>query len=181
MKKWSISLLVVALGIAAFAALPSMSSAAAGGPYCPGPYQPYKPCEESPKEPPPKEETKKCPKGQVGSYPDCVTPAVAFEGIKFNPNGSTLLLEVNAPGTVKVSGKGIKTTVVKVAAGKVKVKVLLTPKEKLLLAKKGELHLKVTITYTPTGGRPITKTVKITVKSPDTHHHDHGGGHGHHH
>jgi hypothetical protein len=30
----------------------------------------------------------------------------------------------------------------------------------------GKVSLKVKITYTPTGGTPVTKTIKVTVKAP---------------
>jgi hypothetical protein len=164
MKKWSISL-VVAAGLMAIAvfALPA-SSGAATGPYCPGPGQPYKPCETTP---PPKEEPPKtCASGQVGTFPNCVTPTVGVNEIKVTPNSSTVTLKVNAPGKLKVSGKGIASTTVSVSPGNVKVKIKLTPKEKEKLKEKGKLKLKVTITYTPTGGSPVTKTIKITVKAP---------------
>jgi hypothetical protein len=167
MKKWSISLIVVsALGIAAFA-LPAASSAATTP--CPAPYEPYKQCEEKPKEPP-KEETKTCAAGQVGTYPNCVTPVLDVGSITVKPNSSTITLKINAAGTVKVSGKGIKTATVKVSPGNVKITVKLTSAEKKILKKKGTLKLKVTITYTPTGGSPITKTVKVTIKSPASKH-----------
>jgi hypothetical protein len=171
MKKWSISLIVVTglLCVAAFA-LPTMA-AAAPGPYCPGPGQPYKPCETTPPsgggggggttEPP-----KTCAAGQTGTYPNCVTPTVDVSSVKVQPNSSTITLTVNAPGKIKVSGKGIASTTVSVTPGNVKIKVKLTKAEKEKLKEKGKLTLKVTVTYTPTGGTPVTKTIKITVKAP---------------
>jgi hypothetical protein len=175
MKKWSIisSLVVVAaLAMAAFATTGAASAA--------GPYQPYCPTGEEGTPPnchkpggggggttPPKT----CAPGQVGTFPNCVTPTVGVNEIKVKPNSSTVTLKVNAPGKVKISGKGIASTTVSVKPGNVKIKVALTPKEKKLLKKKGKLNLKVTITYTPTGGSPITKTVKITVKAPKKAHH----------
>jgi hypothetical protein len=108
-----------------------------------------------------------CPPGQEGTPPYCkdVPPTIDVETVKVTPGTSTVTLNVSAPGTVKVSGKGVKPSSIKVsAAGDVKVKVALTPAEKKLLNKKGKVTLKVTITYTPTGGSPITKTVKIVVK-----------------
>jgi hypothetical protein len=178
MKKWSISLVVASalLAVAAFA-LPA-SSGAVTGPYCPGPNpgEQYKPCEVTPPPttppsgggsttpaPPP---APTCTTGQVGTYPNCVAPAVGVGGIKLQPNSTTLTLKVNAPGTVKLSGKGVKAKLVKVSPGNVKIRVQLTSKEKKLLKKKGKVSLKVKITYTPTGGTPITKIVKITVKAP---------------
>lgn len=166
MKKWSISLIVAAslMAVAAFA-LPASSGAA--GPYCPGPGQPYKPCETTP--PPketPKEAPKTCASGQVGAYPNCVTPALDVSAVTVKPNGTTVTFKVNAPGKVKISGKGIATTTVSVKAGNVKIKVKLTKEEKEKLKKKGKLTLKVKVTYTPTGGTAVTKTVKITFKAP---------------
>jgi hypothetical protein len=168
MKKWSISL-IVAVGLVAVAAFALPTSSGAAGPYCPVAGQPYKACETPP--PPPHETPKTCAAGQVGTYPNCVTPTIGVNEIKVKPNSSTVTLKVNAPGKLKVSGKGIASTTVSVTPGNVKVKVALTPKEKKLLAKKGKLNLKVTITYTPTGGTPVTKTIKITVKAPKQAHH----------
>jgi hypothetical protein len=180
MKKWSTSL-VVAIGLLAVAAfaLPA-SSGANTGPYCPGPGQPYKPCE-----PPPTGGggggggggntgggggggggSQTCATGQVGTYPNCVTPTVGVNEIKVAPNSSSVTLKINAPGKIKVSGKGILSTTVSVSPGNVKVKIKLTAKEKEKLKEKGKLKLKVTITYTPTGGSPITKTVTISLKAP---------------
>lgn len=166
MKKWSISLIVAAgLLVAAFAV---PASAGAAGPYCPGPNpgEQYKPCETPPKETPPKETPKTCGAGQVGTFPNCVTPVVELNEVKVKPNSSTLTLQVNAPGKITVSGKGIVATTISVSPGKVKIKVKLTPKEKAKLKEKGKLVINVKITYTPTGGTPTTKTIKVTLKSP---------------
>ncbi len=107
-----------------------------------------------------------CPAGKVGVPPNCVTPALDVNEVKVNPNSSTVSMVVNAPGKVKVSGKGIVSSTVSVSAGKIKVKIQLTPKEKEKLKEKGELKFKVKVTYTPKGGTPVTKVVKITVKAP---------------
>jgi hypothetical protein len=186
MKKWSIISSLVVVGVLAMAAFATTGVASATGPY-----EPYCPAGQEgtppnchPHEeggggggggtptgggggtttPPPPPPT--CTTGQVGTYPNCVTPAVGVGGIKLQPNSTTLTLKVNAPGTVKLSGKGVKAKLVKVSPGNVKIKVQLTSKEKKLLKKKGKVSLKVKITYTPTGGAPISKTVKITVKAP---------------
>jgi hypothetical protein len=183
MKKWSIisSLLVVAaLAVAAFAT--TGPAAAAGGPYtpeyCPTGYEGVPPYCTPVITPPPNEgggggtinppppPPPVCTTGQVGTYPNCVTPALSVSGIKIKPNTSTLILKINAPGTVKLSGKGIKGKLVKVSPGNVKIKVQLTSKEKKLLKEEGTISLKVKITYTPTGGSPVTKTVKVTIKAP---------------
>jgi hypothetical protein len=184
MKKWSIitSLIVVsALAVAAFAT--TVSAAAAGNPYepttCPTGEEGVPPyCK--PVTPPPNgggggggqggggggTTPTTCPAGQVGTPPNCVIPTLSIGGVKIKPNTSTLILKINAPGTVKVSGKGVKSKLVKVKPGNAKIKVLLTPAEKKLLKETGKVSLKVTIVYTPTGGSPIKKTVKITFKSP---------------
>jgi hypothetical protein len=181
MKKWSIisSLVVVAaLMVAAFATTAVSSAGNPYEPYCPTGEEGTPPNCHKPTtgggggggggttEPP-----KTCAAGQVGTYPNCVTPALEVKEIKVDPKSSTVSLTVNAPGKIKVSGKGIVSTTVSVKAGKVKIKVKLTPKEKEKLKEKGKLTLKVTVTYTPTGGTPVTKTVKITVKSPSKGHH----------
>jgi hypothetical protein len=184
MKKWSIitSLVVVsALAVAAFA---TTLSASAAGPYepttCPTGYEgvpPYcTPVKTTPPgggggggggtTTPPAPTT--CPTGQVGTPPNCVVPAISVGGIKIKPNTSTLILKINAPGTVKISGKGVKAKLVKVKPGNVKIKVMLTPEEKELLKKTGKVSLKVTVVYTPTGGSPIKKTIKVTIKAPES-------------
>jgi hypothetical protein len=161
MKKWSISLTFAAslLALAAFA-LP-MSAGAATGPYCPSGQTGTPPnCVTPPPPPPPT-----CSAGQVGTYPNCVTPAINVNEITTQANSSTVAFKVNAPGTVKVSGKGVAATTVSVTPGKVKVKVKLTAAAKEELKAKGKLTLKVKVTYTPKGGTPVTETVKVTFKS----------------
>jgi hypothetical protein len=109
--------------------------------------------------------TSSCPTGQVGTPPNCVTPTINVNEIVTQPNSSTVTFKVNAPGKVKVSGKGVASTTVSVTPGKVKVKVKLTKAAKEELKEKGHLTLKVKVTYTPKGGTPITKIVKVTFKS----------------
>lgn len=174
MKKWSISLIVAAgLLVAAFAV---PASAGAVGPYCPGPNpgEQYKPCTPPTTTPPvvtpPAETPKTCAAGQTGTYPNCVTPSIDVSEIKVKPNSSTLTLAVNAPGKIKVSGKGLTTSTVSVKPGNVKIKLKLTPKEKAKLKEKGQLTITVKVTYTPTGGTPVTKTIKVTVKAPKASH-----------
>jgi hypothetical protein len=164
MKKWSIlsSLIVIAaLAVAAFA---TVGPASAAGPYCPTGTTGTPPnCVPVTPPPPPT-----CSTGQVGTYPNCVTPALEANEIKVAPNSSTVTLKVNAPGKIKVSGKGVAGTTVSVTPGNVKVKVKLTSKEKELLKSKGKLTLKVKVAYTPTGGKPVTKTIKVTFKAPSS-------------
>jgi hypothetical protein len=120
-------------------------------------------CKTTPTKPtPPPPAT--CAAGQVGTPPNCVTPTVDVGGVKIKPGSSSITLSINTPGTVKVSGKGIKTKTVSAAAGAVKLKVILTPQEKKILKKKGKVKITATITYTPTGGTPMTKKVTIVVQ-----------------
>ncbi|MBS1676337.1 MAG: hypothetical protein JST08_03025 [Actinobacteria bacterium] len=107
-----------------------------------------------------------CAAGQVGTYPNCITPTVSVAGVKFEENNSTVVLKVNAAGTVKVSGKGVKAKTTKVKSGNNKIKVQLTSQEKKVLSEKGKVSLKVTIAYTPTGGKATKKTVNVTVTAP---------------
>ena len=117
-----------------------------------------------------------CPAGKVGTPPNCVTPTINVSEISAQPNSSTVTFKVNAPGKVKVSGKGVASTTVSVKPGKVKVKVKLTKAAKEELKEKGHLTIKVKVTYTPTGGKPITKIVKVTFKSqPEKGHKGHKG------
>ena len=182
MKKWSIISSLAVFAALAVTAIASVGTASAAN-YCPTGEEGTPPYCHKPTggggggggtggggggttEPP-----KTCAAGQVGTSPNCVTPTIDVKEIKTTPNSSTISFVVNAPGKVKVSGKGILSTTVSVSAGKVKIKVKLTKDEKEKLKEKGKLTLKVTVTYTPTGGTPVTKTVKITVKSPSKGHH----------
>lgn len=177
MKKWSIISSLAVVAALAVMAIASVGTASAAN-YCPTGEEGTPPYCHKPvggggggggggtTTPPPTETPKTCAAGQTGTYPNCVTPTIDVKEIKTTPNSSTVSFVVNAPGKVKVSGKGILSTTVSVSAGKVKIKVKLTKEEKEKLKEKGKLKLKVNVTYTPTGGSPVTKTVTISVKAP---------------
>lgn len=102
--------------------------------------------------------------------------AVAVNGLdagksKLNKNSGTAKLPVTVtdPGTVTLSGQGVKTSSaaksVSVGAGST-VKLLVKPKGKARkkLNSSGKAKVKVTITYTPNGAPPFTDSKKVKLK-----------------
>lgn len=53
-------------------------------------------------------------------------------------------------------------------AGTVKIGLRLTRWGRKRLAKRGRLRLPITLTYTPSGGSPTSKSRKVTFKRPPT-------------
>jgi hypothetical protein len=147
-------LCAAALAIAAFLAVPSGAAAdvcppgqSGMPPYCTTP-------------PPPN-----CPAGQVGTPPNCVVPAFSIVGTKAGGQKLTVTFEVNAAGTLTVSGAGIASKSVDVAPGEVKIKLTLTSAAKRALKKKGKVKLKLSAVYQP-GADPQTKSLTVIVKKP---------------
>jgi len=86
-------------------------------------------------------------------------------------NGTAKLpVTVTDPGTVTLTGKGVKRRSAPsskaVSTGGGKVKLLVKPKGKTesKLNQSGKASVKVTVTYTPNGGSPITKKKKLKLK-----------------
>jgi hypothetical protein len=79
-------------------------------------------------------------------------------------NGTaTLPVYLPGPGKVVVQGKGVvKVTRNVNAAGQVKIVVKPTGSARKALNKKGHVSVKVTVTFTPKGGKP--KTLKVPVR-----------------
>jgi hypothetical protein len=80
---------------------------------------------------------------------------------------ATLMLDIPNPGVLTVSGKGVKATVSaasQVQAGTVKLKLAAKGKQRKKLRAKGQVRLKPTITFTPTGGDPNAQTTKVKLK-----------------
>jgi virginiamycin B lyase len=78
---------------------------------------------------------------------------------------ATLTLTVPGPGTLLLKGKKVKKfTKTPKAAGKVKLKV--RPKKSIAktLQEKGSAKVAAAITYSPTGGDPLTKSVRLTLR-----------------
>lgn len=185
MKKWSIitSVLVVgALAIAAFATVGAAS--AATNPYepvCPPGEQgtpPY--CHKTPggggggggtTEPP-----KTCPAGQVGTYPNCVTPALRLKKLKVTNTKAVATVWVNAPGTLVASGNGLYTSKPRtVSSGSYNLTMKLKKGKRKQLSNTGKVKVSVKILYSPTGASPITKRFTISFKAkPPKHHSKHG-------
>jgi hypothetical protein len=93
--------------------------------------------------------------------------------ISRNKKKGTATIAANVPnaGTVKVSGKGVKTassraqSAVSVsAAGTVKLPIRAKGKQKSKLNSTGRVSVKATITYTPTGGTATTQKRKVKLQ-----------------
>ncbi len=72
---------------------------------------------------------------------------------------------VPGPGKLVLSGKGIKgLTKLTKGAGPVTLAVKPSGKTRKVLEKTGRAKVKATLTFTPTGGIPSTRVVKLTLK-----------------
>jgi DNA-binding beta-propeller fold protein YncE len=107
--------------------------------------------------------------------PQVAAPALApppsnqfkFGKLRLNPKQGTATLLVKAPGagSLVLAGKGIKK--VKRAlklAGTVKLPIKLLGKAEKKLAKTGTSKVTAKVTFTPTGGSPLTKKRKLKLK-----------------
>jgi hypothetical protein len=103
--------------------------------------------------------------------------AIAVHGLdvgkpKLNKDKGTAKLPVTItdPGTLTLTGKGVKTRSapasksVAVNGGAVNLVVKAKGKTKSKLANNGKAKVKATVTYTPTGGSPISEKKKIKLK-----------------
>lgn len=180
MKKWSIITSLLVLGALAIAAFATAGTASAGNPYepvCPPGEEgtpPY--CHKKPGgggggggEPP-----KTCPAGQVGTYPNCVIPALQLKKVKVTNTKATVTVLVNAPGTLVASGKGVETSKPRtVGAGSYNLSMKLTKGKRKQLANTGVVKVSVKILYSPTGAAPISKSFTISFKAKPKHHGKH--------
>jgi len=100
--------------------------------------------------------------------------AFRFVRVKRNRKKGTARLTVNVanPGTLAVSGKGVKTagaagaiTAKSVpAAGDVELLIKAKGRKKRKLNETGKVKVKPKVTYTPTGGDPSTQSRKLKLK-----------------
>ena len=91
----------------------------------------------------------------------------SFGKVKLNKKKGTATLPVSVPGAGKVALKQTSTvtgaTKTANAAGTVKLTVKARGKAKKALKKKGKLNVRASVTFTPTGGQPITETTKVKL------------------
>jgi virginiamycin B lyase len=90
----------------------------------------------------------------------------SFGKVKKNKRQGTAKLTVNvtAPGTLDLAGKGIKPASKEApAAGTVKLTIRANGNKKAKLNDKGKTTVKPEVTYTPTGGTPSTEDKKIKL------------------
>jgi type 1 fimbria pilin len=104
----------------------------------------------------------------------------SFGHVKRKKNKGTATLAVNlpGPGTLSLTGKGVKTqragrtagaVASKAVAGAGTVKLLIKPKgkRKHKLNRAGKVKVKVNVTYIPTGGDPNTESKRVKlIKKP---------------
>jgi hypothetical protein len=83
---------------------------------------------------------------------------------------ATLTIDVPNPGELTGSGKGVKVANAAVisktvsAPGAVKLTIRAKGKKKTTLNATGKVKVKPKITYTPTGGKPSTQSIKVKLK-----------------
>jgi len=78
---------------------------------------------------------------------------------------ATLVATFPGPGTLVLAGSGVKRQSKRVTrAGKVRLTIRPSTKTAKTLERRGSATVKVTLTYTPTGGRPRARTVKLTLR-----------------
>lgn len=94
----------------------------------------------------------------------------SFRAFKVNrkKGTATLKVKVASPGKVKLAGAGLKAFTKKVKRKNQIVALKLRPKASLRkkLARRGSARVKVKVTNTPTGGKPLTKSkvVKLVLR-----------------
>lgn len=101
----------------------------------------------------------------TSTSPTSTQPSNAFS---FSLIGKTLKVRVQAPGKVAVSPVPnlIKASGASGDPPTITVALKLTKQAKKALKLRGRLKVKTRITFTPVGGTALTKTAKLTLKSP---------------
>ena len=107
----------------------------------------------------------------LGGYPDVqanLVPDNTFRLAKTKRNprkgNATLTFDLPNPGTISGSGGGAKVAKSKsVAAGKAKLKVKARGSKSQTLNSDGKVKLKLQVIYTPTGGDPKAKKLKVKL------------------
>lgn len=103
--------------------------------------------------------------GTVPNPPAAGTLSVVDVDKQRRRGTATLTLAVDRAGTVKVSGSKVRSRTSAVASDlTATVKVKVDRKHRAVLRKRGKVRVVVTLTYTPTGGSPVSTTEKITLR-----------------
>lgn len=84
---------------------------------------------------------------------------------KRNKGTATLELTVPNPGTVQLSGAGVKAAAMAVAGGSVKLRIRAKGAKRRRLAENGKVALRANLIYAPTGGEPATARRKLKLIS----------------
>ncbi len=114
--------------------------------------------------------------GPLTSAPNTTTtttgdePANSFSIVHTATKGSTATVSIAAPGPGKVEASGsrtktARTTVAKAGAAKVAIKLTNAATRVLRKPNRRSLTVKVTLRFTPTGGKQAIKTLSLTFKS----------------
>jgi hypothetical protein len=101
----------------------------------------------------------------------CHSNSFTFAGVTRNKKKGTATLKVNVPepGELIGSGNGAKvaagaTTSKAVTPGTAQLLIKAKGKKKRKLNQTGKVKLSVAVTYTPTGGKPNTQSIKVKLK-----------------
>jgi hypothetical protein len=102
----------------------------------------------------------------------CHSNAFTFAGVTRNKKKGTATVKLNVPepGELIGSGKGAKvaaaeaTTSKAVTPGTAQLLIKAKGKKKRKLNETGKVKLTVAVTYTPTGGKPNTQSIKVKLK-----------------
>jgi hypothetical protein len=95
------------------------------------------------------------------------TNTIALGAVKKNKKkgNATVTVNVPNPGSLAVSGKGVKAVTATVAAaGEVPVKIAATGKKKGALNDNGKVKVSPTFAFTPTGGAAADVAAKVKLK-----------------
>jgi hypothetical protein len=106
-----------------------------------------------------------CPKGQVGTPPYCAKVKFWLQTVKHEGTSAKIRVKVSAPGVVTAAAKylvTVKATAKK--AGRFWLPLKLDSAGIAQLQKVRTLKIRVTFTYTPTGGFPLVKHKSIRFR-----------------
>lgn len=103
-----------------------------------------------------------CPKGQVGAPPYCAKVKFWLQTVRHEGTAAKIRIKVSAPGVVTAAAKylvTVKATAKK--AGRFWLPLKLDKAGIAVLEAQRVLHVRITFTYTPSGGSPLVKHKKI--------------------
>ncbi len=109
--------------------------------------------------------TEKCPKGQAGTPPYCTSVKFWLQTVKHEGTSAKIRVKVSAPGVVTAAAKYLVTVKATAKqAGRFWLPLKLNSAGVEQLQKKRTLKVRITFTYTPSGGLPLVKRKTIRFK-----------------